>query len=72
MTTGIPISVLQQKRPTPYRTYQLGLTLDRDALYAQADQRVDQMILDGFVDEVQALLEKGYDPRKVMIHNCPL
>jgi tRNA dimethylallyltransferase len=63
MTTGIPISVLQQKRPTPYRTYQLGLTLDRDTLYAQADQRVDQMIQDGFVDEVQALLEKGYDPQ---------
>lgn len=63
MTTGIPISVLQQKRPTHYRTYQLGLTLDRDALYAQADQRVDQMILDGFVDEVEALLEKGYDPQ---------
>ncbi len=63
MTTGFPITVLQQKRPTPYRTYQLGLTLDRDALYTQADQRVDQMIRDGFIDEVQSLLDHGYDPQ---------
>jgi tRNA dimethylallyltransferase len=63
MTTGRPISDLQEKHPPPYRTYQLGLTLDRDALYAQADQRVDQMVQNGFVEEVQVLLNRGYDPQ---------
>jgi tRNA dimethylallyltransferase len=63
MTTGMPISILQRKRPPPYRLYQIGLTLEREALYAQADTRVDQMVRDGFVDEVQGLLDKGYSPR---------
>jgi tRNA dimethylallyltransferase len=35
--------------------------MDRERLYAQADRRVQQMIADGFVDEVRALLDAGYD-----------
>lgn len=33
---------------------------DRRALYARIDKRVDQMVRDGFVDEVRGLLERGY------------
>ena len=62
METGTPISVLQQKQPPPYRIRTIGLRMEREALYAQADQRVDMMIAEGFVTEVQSLLAKGYSP----------
>lgn len=58
--TGQPITELQRKAPPPYQVIVHGLTLDRDELYAQADRRVDQMIEQGFVDEVDRLLSMGY------------
>jgi tRNA dimethylallyltransferase len=57
---GQPISVLQRKRPPPYRIKELGLTLERPLLYEQADARVDQMIAEGFLAEVRRLLDMGY------------
>lgn len=46
---------------TPYyeATY-IGLSLDRDALYRRIDARVDSMLADGLLDEVEALLATGY------------
>jgi tRNA dimethylallyltransferase len=39
-----------------------GLTFEpREALYARIDRRVEEMMAAGFVDEVQGLLNKGYD-----------
>ena len=61
LETGTPISELQRKTPPPYRILQLGLTLDRDRLYEQADQRFDQMMMHGFLDEVRDLLDRGYN-----------
>lgn len=60
LETGTPITVLQRKTPPPYRTFQLGLTMPRDILYARADARVQQMIEAGLLAEVRGLLEKGY------------
>lgn len=60
IVSGQPISALQAKTPPPYKTVVWGLTLERDALYAQADQRVWQMIEAGFVEEVRRLLAVGY------------
>lgn len=59
--SGQPISQLQQKHPPGYRILQFGLTLERDLLYQQADQRLDLMIAEGFVDEVRRLLDMGYN-----------
>jgi tRNA dimethylallyltransferase len=39
----------------------LGLTMERDALYARVDARVDAMVERGLVDEVQRLLAMGYE-----------
>lgn len=61
METGEPISKLQEKKPPPYRILTYGLRLDRDILYPRADMRVDMMIEQGFVEEVQRLLDMGYD-----------
>lgn len=59
--SGQPFSELQQKHPPPYTILEYGLTMERDALYKQADQRVDQMMEHGFLDEVRRLLDQGYD-----------
>ncbi len=61
IAAGKPISELQGKRPPPWRVFRLGLTLPRAQLYPRVDRRVDAMIAAGFVDEVQRLLDMGYD-----------
>ncbi len=55
-----PFSELRRRTPPPYRILQLGLTMDREALYARADARVDAMIAEGLPAEVQRLLDMGY------------
>lgn len=61
LETGTPISILQRKKPPPYRMMTIGLKMERDALYQRADYRVDLMIESGFVDEVRTLLTMGYN-----------
>lgn len=58
--TGQPISELQRKHPPPYSIITYGLTSERDVLYQRADDRVDQMMEQGFLEEVQKLLALGY------------
>jgi tRNA dimethylallyltransferase len=59
-TTGQPISALQRREAPPYRTLTLGLTMPRPTLYTRIDERVESMISRGLVDEVHALLARGY------------
>jgi len=59
LETGRPISELQRRRPSPYRVLQIGLTMERAALYRRIDQRVDRMIGRGLVEEVRGLVEQG-------------
>lgn len=63
LESGQPISELQGKHPPPYQILQIGLTMDRDALYTRADYRLQSMMQRGFLEEVSALLEMGYDRR---------
>src|SRR5690606_21236625 len=60
--TGQPISVLQRKRPPPYRFLQIGLTRERRVLYDRIDARIQAMLAAGLVDEVRSLLEAGVNP----------
>lgn len=57
--TGTPISVLQRKQPPPYRVLQLGLIRSREVLYQRVDARIQNMIEQGLVAEVQGLLDAG-------------
>src|ERR1700690_2412688 len=52
------ISDLQDKltSPLPYEFIKIGLTRDREELYAMIDKRVDAMIEAGLVDEVNSIL----------------
>jgi tRNA dimethylallyltransferase len=61
LATGQPFSAQQGARPSPYRPLLLGLTCERTILYERADRRVDAMIAAGLVNEVRALIARGYD-----------
>ena len=60
--TGKPISAswrLENKEPL-YDLVFLGLSMDRQDLYRRIEDRTDSMIIAGFVEEVQGLLDNGY------------
>ena len=60
LATGRPFSEQRGKHPTGFHVRVYGLTMARERLYQRADARVGQMMADGFLDEVRALLGKGY------------
>ena len=61
--TGRPISELHQQKQSdtlPYRVLKLGLIpADRAVLHKQIEQRFEQMLAAGLVDEVRALFFRG-------------
>lgn len=59
--TGQPFSAQRQHSPPPYDMLQFGLSLEREDLYARADQRLEQMMAAGFLEEVRGLLDRGFD-----------
>jgi tRNA dimethylallyltransferase len=50
-----------RKKSSKYDFILIGLSMDRKALYERINQRVDKMIDDGLVEEVKALLDKGFE-----------
>ena len=58
--TDSTFSQLQQKQSPSFQSLIIGLTANRTELYRRADQRVDNMIKQGFVEEVKILLKMGY------------
>lgn len=62
--TGNPISKhneVERQKASPYRFAYFVLTDDRKILYDRINQRVDQMIIDGLIEEVIHLKELGYE-----------
>jgi len=59
--TGTPYSQLQQKQAPPYEILILGLTTERTELYRRIDSRVNRMVEHDLVNEVQKLMDMGYD-----------
>ncbi len=63
--TGSTISGFHQRHnfsDLPYRALKIGLHMDRQLLYERINQRVDEMVKAGVLDEVNRLLEKGWSP----------
>ena len=61
--TGESITVKQKKHSfanTPYKTYKIGLQIDRKELKQRIELRTDKMIAAGLLDEVKGVLERGY------------
>ena len=50
----------QQKKERPFHITKIGLNRDREELYQRINQRVDQMMADGLLDEVKGLVEKRH------------
>lgn len=59
---GTSASAAPHKIPPSFDTKLFGITIERSELYHRIDDRVDSMIVNGWVDEVSGLLEQGYAP----------
>jgi len=63
LTTGEKFSSQRQQHgESIYNLLTIGLRRGRPELYARVDLRIEQMFVEGLLDEVQALLDKGYSP----------
>ncbi len=60
LQTGEPFSKLKGRFKVGFNALKIGLTSDRDYLYARVDSRIDAWIKTGFIEEVRALLDKDY------------
>ena len=50
----------KKKKERPFHIIKIGLNRDREELYQRINQRVDQMMADGLLDEVKGLVEKRH------------
>jgi len=62
LTTGKPFSKQRKQNDSPYTLLTIGLKRPREELYKRVDDRIEAMFEAGFLQEVQALLEKGFSP----------
>ena len=60
--SDVPFTQLQRGEPPPFRALVVGLTTARQELYRRIDSRVDWMVEQGLVHEVEGLLSRGYGP----------
>lgn len=60
--TGNRFSEQRLKSKSPYSMCLIGLKRPRSELYMRIDNRIDQMITNGLMDEVKSLLAKGFLP----------
>ncbi len=60
--TGKPFSYFQKRgQKSKYNLIMFGINMERQLLYRKIEERVDKMLRLGLVEEVQNLLNKGYD-----------
>lgn len=57
--TGIADIASKQEHKLLYDAKIIGLTIDRESLYERINMRVDKMIEDGLLEEIQGLLDSG-------------
>jgi len=57
--TGMPMSVAQSKQGSDWPFRIIGLRMDRSALYARIDRRLDAMLEAGLEREVRGLVSRG-------------
>jgi tRNA dimethylallyltransferase len=60
MHTGQKFSAQRKKGVSPYRLCQIGLIRPREELYRRIDERIERMVADGLLSEVEKLLQQGY------------
>lgn len=60
LSSGNKFSSQKNKKGSSFRILQIGLIRPREELYQRIDLRIDRMIEEGLIQEVQSLLEAGY------------
>ena len=58
--TGIRFSQIRSRETSLFDSLIIGLEWNREELYQRIDARIDQMLKEGFLDEVRDLLDRGY------------
>jgi len=64
-STGVPISFYRAQHrfgERPYLTLKVGMEMNRERLYHRIEKRVGRMLENGFLQEVERLIEMGYGP----------
>lgn len=61
LKTGRRFSEQRTKTSSPYEIIMIGIDYPRELLYQRIDCRIDQMLSNGLIYEVQNLLEQGYE-----------
>ena len=59
-SSGIPFSAfrLNEKKIRPFNIIKVGINIERSLLYERINQRVDEMISKGLLEEVKSLIEQ--------------
>lgn len=52
---------MERQKKSPYDFLYFVLTHKRDVLYERIEKRIDKMVEEGLISEVDNLLKKGYD-----------
>ena len=60
-STGRLFSVQRDRKPIDFQYKLIGLLRDRKELYQRIDKRIECMFEAGFLEEVQAILDSGYE-----------
>ena len=55
----------QSEKESPYNYVYFVLNDDREVLYNRINERIDKMVEDGLLNEVESLLKKGYNENLV-------
>lgn len=58
--TGMRFSQVRSKEESPFDSLIIGLHWEREELYQRIDARIDQMLNEGLIEEIQELIKKGY------------
>ena len=62
LSTGRLFSMQRRQSPSRYNLLQIGLCRPRNELYARVDSRIQLMLQQGLIDEVNNLLKCGFSP----------
>ena len=62
LITGQPKVALEGAEPPPYQILQLALTASGERCTGASTRRVEQMVVEGLVEETKRLLAAGYAP----------
>ncbi|RWZ60411.1 tRNA (adenosine(37)-N6)-dimethylallyltransferase MiaA [Halobacillus fulvus] len=67
-TTGKGLSNYKEEQhpSSPFQPILIGLEMDREELYERINRRVDQMIVEGLLEEVRQLYERGLEDAQSM------